>query len=278
MIARVILIRQGRRRLPAVAALAAIPVLALAGVALAGGGLITQTKTVSAPSGGAKVSATAKCPKHKRVVLSGFRSTVGIPQGTLIAGLDRSSSAATATARDFGDAGSLTSIAYCGEGPATSRVAETASVPAHSLGSAIATCPSATTVRGGGFSGGSSAAADTVRLYGLLRISSRKWRATVVNASGLAQKIKAIAYCGVGPKLTTAGKVFSFSDTASGNRQLSADCPGSKELVMGGFAIDDTAGGTFVKGLERKSSRSWKASFFHFPGDTAKIGNYAYCA
>jgi len=217
-------------------------------------------------------TATAECPPSSQVAQGGFTSTVGIPQGTLISALGlKGPRLWAARVEDFGAPGSVTSVAYCGPVAKTTKVVKSGTVQGGSTGGVTATCPKGRSVRNGGFSGG--ILGSEFDLVSEQRLGQRKWKVTAFNNEMGSIPVKAIAYCGKGPKLTTFSK--SADLVASGDVTAVAKCGKDKTLVMGGFA-HTTPGDAFIKKLVRPGKRSWAAGIFGF--DPATVRAFAYCA
>ncbi len=126
-----------------------------------------------------------------------------------------------------------------------------------------ATCPQGKNVIGGGWSARTPTpkygndGQPKVDIMALKRTSSRTWQVSVVNYRETQQKVTAIAVCGKGsaPKSSVATEMVPVHTS----KTATATCPGSSEVVFGGFQGDyDNFSGrnAFIFSFYRSSKRA----------------------
>jgi hypothetical protein len=264
--------------------LAAVALLGVASLAFAG--TRRATTIVASHTVG---SATAKCPKHQQVGFAGFLAD-GTLNGAFPAGLARPSkkTVQASGAALSANAGPVTAIAYCSkDAPNLKVVSQTAVVPGAARDLTVtATCPKGRTVAFGGWASDlhyDPAAGSDVYINGLFRSSSRGWtaRASNHNAAGdKAGSLTSLAYCKKGAKPKAVSQVVSVPPGTFGN--VSAKCPGGKEVVAGGFTADSrqTALDPVVQisSMQRSSKRVWTVSGYSNGGIPGNLTAIAYCA
>jgi hypothetical protein len=172
--------------------------------------LTKRTKTVTVPPGvdatTNPTSATAKCPKGKRVALGGLTASYDpslLPNTPeiYVSGMKRTTQRAwKASGINLGDAdGALTAIAYCGKAPKTSERSRTVTIPSEDTpGSVTAKCHRGEALAFGGFEADVNVENEFVLINGLRRTSGRKWRATANNEHNGPNEpgdLTAFAYC-----------------------------------------------------------------------------------
>jgi hypothetical protein len=266
----------------------AIAIFGVAALAIAGAALaVTRTKTVTVPANNGttfgRKTATAHCPGDQRVVLGGFRAeTASFPDDAdvVISALDRKGSGdwkATGD-NDQNQAGDLTAIAYCGQRPRTKRVVAGISVPAGDTKDVTAVCPRGKKVLFGGFFTQHAITPSASFPYPVVnemrRVKSRRLRVRADNIGNVPAKVRAIAFCGHGPKLQTASQ--TEPNPANSRSSATAHCPAGTRLAFGGFRTPSETLLNVVSGL-RRAAGGWRASASNEGGTPAAITAYAYC-
>jgi hypothetical protein len=184
-----------------------------------------SARTITVKSGPEPVfkSVTARCPRGQHVIFGGLRNAV--------AGMRRTADNLW-TVDGFNLGGppfKLTSYAYCGRGPITSR--HNKRVVITSYGTATAKCPAGKVVLGGGF----ATSPNTVfAVQRLLRLGTDRWQVSGYLRYGITKRteLKAIAYCGKGPAPQAVSRTVRLS---SDGGRATATCPTGKRLAFGGM-------------------------------------------
>jgi hypothetical protein len=192
-------------------------------------------------SGDCGVTVSATCPNGEWAISGGYSITGG---GYITSDYPSSSSSWTVTLHNEGNGGvgspvTLMVTADCLKanfGTTTQIVTSTATVPADAnLYTETASCPSATTLTGGGYR--SSNGAGSSKLYG------NGWSAQLSVQLSSSANPKTYAVCSTAHLMTastlsSAAKLLNPGDSAT----VSADCPSGALLVGGGFQLDGVGG------------------------------------
>jgi hypothetical protein len=272
---------------------AAIAIVGVGGlVALrASGGLIKRTKSVTVPvdtGPGGTATATAGCPKGKRVVLGGFEVPLSAADAStthLELGGERGWRAGVVN-YDGDEKSTLTSIAYCGRLEGVRARKRTVRIPTQGPSASPVTvaahCRRGERLAFGGFQydqGPAPGESNDAYLSELRRTGKRGWQVGAFNFSGTAP-MTAIAYCSRHSPPTTTAKE-SVTVEGSGKARVTARCDRGERLAFGGYSADVTYSKAFVllHGLKRTGARALQVSARNGNSTGAgKLTAYAYCA
>jgi hypothetical protein len=198
--------------------------------------------------------ATAKCPPKQHVSFGGFKVDTTVPFGGLRGytwpqsmgpkGSDTDKWSVAAENSGSAKDGKVSSYAYC-QGGAEPKVVRKSQLVLPSAAndefrSVEVGCPGSKNVIGGGWAAVTPQLnkQHTVDIMGLQRTSDHTWEVSVINDSGVQQKVTAIALCGKGnaPKTVTATEHIPNNPTAT--KDAVATCPHGTEARFGGFKGD----------------------------------------
>jgi hypothetical protein len=280
----------GRKLVTGAAAAAAIGVVALAALQ-ADGRLLERTKSVTVPvdtGPGGTASATARCPRGKRVVLGGLDVPLSVEDVT-ITHLKRAPGRgwrAGAVNYDADEEATLMSIAYCGSLKDIRARERTVKVPEQGQGerpvTVTAQCRRGERLAFGGFDydqGPQPGQTNDTYLSELRRKGKRGWQVGAFNFTGEAP-LTAIAYCSHhAPRTTTVEEGVNVDP--SGRGRVQAKCEGGERLAFGGYKADVTHSRAFIllRSLKRTSGRAWQVSARNTNTQGAgDLTAFAYCA
>ncbi len=147
-------------------------------------------------------TATATCPGGSQLLAGGYRGKIDVTDSqplSLVTAMRRTGARSLAvTAAGVKGAGSVTALAYCGDGPRPSAHGASADVLGDAIGTARARCPHHSSLVFGGFKASAKLTGSGTKLVapGALSRNGRGWKAVGVNATKETPgKITAIAYC-----------------------------------------------------------------------------------
>ena len=245
-----------------------------------------------------QLSATSSvgCPPKTQVQGVGFASTTNNTQGLVATSMVPSPTGVSVRAVNLaGERSQLTSIAYCAKvqvkkkkakKTATSakkkkkkkkknpliQVTGTTSLSGLSTGSAVATCPTGTTVRTGGFDTAPGGDTFDVQISGGSLGPANTWHVSALTEGFPGDSLTAVALCARGPTLTPSDAFTAF---AGPDPQWAVAHCFTGSVAFGGFNTFDTPG-VYLSGLERIAEADWRVTALPFnPGQVASI---AYCA
>jgi hypothetical protein len=142
--------------------------------------------------------AVAKCPAGTVVVAGGF-NTRAHPYEEVVKGLERTAADSwRATILNIGSVSTtITSIAYCGPGPAPTLTSAQVNIAGFRGGTARATCPGGTTLVFGGLVVTTGWSNDLPHLvpFSFTADSTTTWSVAASNVNSVAGKATALAYC-----------------------------------------------------------------------------------
>ncbi len=275
--------RRTRSRPAAVAAVLVAVLLAVAAVAVAAG-TKTASKTV-APHGAE--TASAQCGSGQRAQLAGFRTTLQEfgpyvhPRALVISGPSVRAGGVNEQGGPSDGPGKVTAFAYCGTRRFLGKAGAFRTLGAGSRGATTAECPKGMSLGAGGFRADIAKGGDGALVYvdGLERVSSRKWRASAINAGSAPGKVVALAYCFPGSEaVTTVTKSVSISPGNSGS--VTATCPKGKTLAFGGVRSQHYGPGygeLQLSSMTRKGTRGWRVSALKYVNSVGTLTSVAYC-
>jgi hypothetical protein len=143
-------------------------------------------------------SAVATCPIGTVVVAGGF-NTRGLPYAEVMKGLERTTNTTwRATILNIGQqATTITSIAYCGPGPAPTLQAAQIPLASEHNGTARATCPIGTELVFGGFveTVGWSNTLPHIVPFSWTADNTTRWAVAASNGGSVAGTVTSLAYC-----------------------------------------------------------------------------------
>jgi hypothetical protein len=278
-------------------ALVAFGALALAGTPAAAkkkpGPISEVSASTSAPGNGTVLTATATCPGKRKVVGGGF--LVNPVTGNIAthtyesARVDAKSWRATAQVTDpgapSGEAGSLTTYAYCRKrAPKLAAAVASTPLPASlaATGASNVACPGSKKLSSGGFLNpqaiiGGSFNAVVLDSY---PTPAQLWSSTA--ASNTGGNLSSYAYCRKGkpaPSFVTAPSGPAI--TAGSRVSALAACPGKRSPTGGGFQQPNLNSGTLFVNESRRVGKAWQTSAVAFlvqPGQSATLLSHAICS
>jgi hypothetical protein len=269
-----------------IGSLAAVGLLAFSGTALAS----TRSTTITLPGSPPllPMSATAKCPKHKRATGGGFLTAPFTADPAVFVFESRKvgqRSWRVSAAENGSSAVPITVFVYCSKGaPKTTEKSATIAVPAGpGIFSADASCGSSGKARAGGFlTPLSPPFANSGNMVDSFRLGAKTWRSRFYPQIG-TPTLTSYAYCAKEKKpKARIGTAFSPLGPVSSNvTALSAGCTRGTAPVAGGFSAPDTtqAGIGFSLPYESlRAGKSWRVSEHHNDPASHALQAIAYCA
>ena len=177
-------------------------------------------------------------------------------------------------------------------GKLLTRSATTTTTTDGQLASALATCPARAKAVSGGFattffaSGGN--VSDLQEVYESRRLGANSWRVSAArdsaNPSGPALTITAFVYCRKGwGKIPEAAWSILIGGGAGVRGSATANCPGAKKAISGGFAYNPPVYGIATENPAqhyesyRSAPRSWTATLHNLGASSRTLTSYAYC-
>ena len=154
--------------------------------------------------------------------------------------------------------------------PSTTQILKQVSVPAGSVGSATASCPSGSVVTGGGFASQSSLST----LVYTQSQSGNGWQVYLNNTTGSSQLLNAYAICLSGTSGSTTQVLKQVSVPANGNGSATATC--TSGIVTGGGFASQSSLSTEVY-TQSKSGNGWQAYLKNGTTSSQLVNAYAIC-
>ena len=150
-------------------------------------------------------------------------------------------------------------------------------VPKHGHRAVTATCPRGQNVTSGGVIAQFDVAHDAI-VYptGMRKTAAGSWS---VYGSSLSttrgSQLTAVAYCANVNPVITATKTVKVREGQSG--AATATCPAGTVVVGGGFNTRAFPHFEDVKGMERRTARTWRVTILNITGGGTSITAIAYC-
>lgn len=156
--------------------------------------------------------------------------------------------------------------------PSVTQVLKQVSVPAGSVGSATAECPSGSIVTGGGFASQSTTATE---VYSQFK-SGNGWQVYLYNTTGSSQLVNAYAIClsGVSGSAATTQILNQVSVAANSNGSATATCT-SGVLTGGGFASQSNLSTKVY--TQSKQGNGWQVYLSNKLASSQLVNAYAIC-
>ncbi len=215
-------------------------------------------------------SVAAECPAGTRVTGGGY--TIG---GYFSLNLINSSMIGNAwrvvASTSSGSNGQLTAYAICVSGLSgtTTQAGKQISIPAQTSQGNTVTCPSGTTVTGGGFS------QNNVEVF-LTEQNQNGWTTSGKSGKGSSGLLNTYAICYGPASLSTFSVLAQVVVAAKGEGQAAAECPAGSLVTGGGFAINPPGNGRVHTML--KIGNAWRAVLKNLPtGTSSALSVYATC-
>jgi len=243
----------------------ALACVAVAVPALAYTTRATHTYVIRSGKGPVFGSSTATCPKGQVVLFGGFSNGV--------AGMRRTASNQL-TVDGYNLGGQplwLTSFAYCGHGPVSTKATNTVKVS--SFGTATATCPAGKVVVAGGFAATPKSVIAVTRLE---RVGVNRLRVSAYLRYHITKRtlLTAIAFCGAGP----APKLVFHTETlgkSGGSSQ--ATCPAGTKLTFGGVTAKGSGYPPLVFAMVAVGQDTWRVRDSTDKRGSSTLTSLAYC-
>jgi hypothetical protein len=273
-------------------------VIGLVGLGVAFAGLKGVQDSKPIPYNTAQ-DATATCPAKEHVRFGGFKIDTTVPLGgpsgyTWLESMGPKGSDTdkwSVSAENSGAAkdGKVTSYGYCSKG-AEPKVVRKSDIVLPSAANdefrdVTAKCPGKLNVVGGGWAAKTPELSKQhyLDIMGLQRTNARTWQVSVVNDTGVQQKVTSIALCGKqkAPKTSTDTEHIP---ALNGKKDAVATCPKGTEALFGGFQGDyDSFSGrnAFVFTFTRQGDDAIKVhggqNYISGNTESASLKAFAYC-
>jgi hypothetical protein len=281
----------GKNGFWALAAVSAIGMLGLAGIA-SGAGLKTKSATVSITQS-EQVSVAAKCKRGQKAISGGFDASDFDPETNRpvvnFASRKKGARKWSASAVEWGSGTrSVTAFAYCRKGGKVTKRKKTTTVPSLDDEQGTATlavkCKRGQKVVSGGYAIRDFFVdeGDYTRegyAYSSRKTGGREWTVKALNYSEEDVILDAFAYCreSEGVKAESAETSIDTDDAAA----ATAECDAGQRVISGGFDnsdFDPDAGAQIVPLSSAKTGQgSWTAAGWNEGGDEGTFTAYAYC-
>ncbi len=150
-------------------------------------------------------------------------------------------------------------------------------IPKHGSGSATARCPGKQQVVFGGMIAQFDVPHDAIVFpTGMRKTAAGRWTATGSSLSSTrGSRLSSVAYCGSAKGTITRQKTVNVAGHRSG--AAVATCPAGTVVVGGGFKTKPFPFFEDVKGLERLTKRTWRATILNIGDQRTTITAIAYC-
>lgn len=252
--------------------------------------------TVQVADTQASATSSVSCPPKTQVQGVGFSSTTNDTQGLTASSMVPTPTGVSVRAvNQAGERSQLTSIAYCvkvqtkkkkaKKGAASAKkkkkkkkknpliqVTGTTDLSGQSEGTAVATCPSGTTVRTGGFDTAPGGDIFDVQISAGSLGPANTWQVGATTAGNPGDSLTAVALCARGPAVTAAN---AFTTFVGPDPQWAVAHCSSGSVAFGGWNTFNGPG-VYISGLERIAEADWRVTVQPFtPGQVASV---AYCA
>jgi hypothetical protein len=150
-------------------------------------------------------------------------------------------------------------------------------IPKHGSGSATVSCRGKQHIAFGGLIAQFDVPHDAIVFpTGMRKSGAGKWTATGSSLStSRGSRLASVAYCGDAIATVTRRKTATVESHRSG--AAVATCPAGTVVVGGGFATKPFPFFEDVKGLERLTARTWRATILNIGDQRTTITAIAYC-
>jgi hypothetical protein len=148
-----------------------------------------------------------------------------------------------------------------------SQVFSQVSVAGNATGQATVSCPSGTTLTGGGYAANSNLQVYSDSMQG------NGWESAAKNISGSAQLLNAYAMCYNGAGASSSFVLKQVSVGAGTNGNAKADCPSGTLATGGGYASNIGA----IVFTTSQEGNSWHSYVTNTTGSTQLLNSYAIC-
>jgi hypothetical protein len=150
-------------------------------------------------------------------------------------------------------------------------------IPKHASGSVTATCPGRQQVVFGGLVAQFDIALEAIVFpTGMGKTAAGKWTATGSSLSSTrGSRLASVAYCGPAKATITTSKTVNVAGHRAG--AAVATCPAGTVVVGGGFKTLPFPFFEDVRGLERLTARTWRATILNIGDQRTTVTAIAYC-
>lgn len=268
-----------------VAVLLAIGVIV--SIATAGAAKLTTKTVTTSVAPGDFALANARCGPRRTAVSGGFETAFSpeLPATPIILAAEGRRFDRIWQARGLhyaGDAGSITSFAYCRDAEIRSSF-EPVTVPGNATAAEVRSrCPQGRTIVSGGVYGElNRGGSKTIVVPNTSRrVGKRTWEARASNAGGMEGGLRAFAYCHKGKALKPrkAADVVSGTGVEYGTVEVVASCRAGERVVSGGYDAPGWVTSEVLIYASRKlGKRRWSVSAATRQASAAQVTSYAYC-